>query len=235
MNESIIRLNKIMELADNTNYNIYEFIDYLNDLLTKNELIKYNVKTTTKSSIKIMNIHKSKGLEFPICYFAGLYKSFSKQDLKGDIIYEPNMPLYVPTFNEGIKENIVKLIIKEKMKTLDISEKIRLFYVALTRAKEKMIMFLPVTDDLDERKNADGLVINTIRYKYSSFKDFLNSIPKELEKYTKILDIKELDLTKDYLLLKDKDLLNVEKKSLINLNLKKIILLVKLSLKKLKI
>ncbi len=215
MNESIIRLNKIMELADNTNYNIYEFIDYLNDLLTKSELIKYNVKTTTKSSIKIMNIHKSKGLEFPICYFAGLYKAFSKQDLKGDIIYEPNMPLYIPTFNEGIKENIVKLIIKEKMKTLDISEKIRLFYVALTRAKEKMIMFLPITDDLDERKNADGLVINTIRYNYSSFADFLNSIPKELEKYTKTLDIKELDLTKDYLLLKDKNLLNEEKKSLI--------------------
>lgn len=125
------------------------------------------------------------------------------------------MSLYIPTFNEGIKENIVKLIIKEKMKTLDISEKIRLFYVALTRAKEKMIMFLPITDDLDERKNADGLVINTIRYNYSSFADFLNSIPKELEKYTKTLDIKELDLTKDYLLLKDKNLLNEEKKSLI--------------------
>ena len=203
--ESILKIEKIMELANSNNLDIYQFKDYLEELLTKNELIKFNVESSSSNSVKIMNIHKSKGLEFPICYFAGLYKSFSKQDLKGDIIYMPNMPIYIPIWKEGVYETVLKLLMKDKMTKEDISEKIRLFYVALTRAKEKMILFLPKKELPEERKNSDGVILKTIRYKYSSLASILYSIPSVLKIYGQDLDLNLLGLTKDYMLPKEKE------------------------------
>lgn len=199
--DSTIRIEKILELADNLsseNINIYKFYEYLEDLIKQNEVIKFNLGTNSSNAVKIMNIHKSKGLEFNICYFLGLYKKFSKEDLKGNIIYEKTLPIYMPNNEEGRKETILKLLIKDKLTKDDISEKIRLFYVALTRAKEKMIIILPKKDETSEIKE-NGIVINSIRYKYKSIEDMLNSIPNTLKKYKKEIDISKLGLTKDYL------------------------------------
>ena len=203
MKETTIRIDKIMELSNNYNqlgYTIYEFVNFLEELLTKDEKIKYNLGTSSSNSVKIMNIHKSKGLEFPICYFCGLYKSFSKKDLTSLIIYEKDSPIYIPIFNDGLKENVTKLLIKEKMKKEDISEKIRLFYVALTRAKEKMVFLLPENNTSYEQKNENGIISNSIRYKYKSFADIFYSIPNEISKYIKKIDTNNLNLTKDYLI-----------------------------------
>ena len=203
--ESILKMEKIIELASTSNLDIYEFKNYLDELLNKNELIKFNVGSSSSNAVRIMNIHKSKGLEFPICYFAGLYKSFSKQDLKGDIIYVPDMPIYIPIWKEGVYETILKLLMKDKMTKEDISEKIRLFYVALTRAKEKMILFLPNKELLEERKTNDGVILKTIRYKYSSLASILYSIPSVLKLYREDLDLNTLGLTKDYMIPKEKE------------------------------
>ena len=203
--ESILKIEKIIELASTSNLDIYEFKNYLEELLNKNELIKFNIGASTSNSVRIMNIHKSKGLEFPICYFAGLYKHFSKQDLKGDIIYIPNMPLYIPIWKEGVYETVIKLLMKDKMNKEDISEKIRLFYVALTRAKEKMILFLPDKELPEERKTSEGVILKTIRYKYSSLASILYSIPSVLKIYRKNLDLTTLNLTKDYMIPKEKE------------------------------
>ncbi len=204
--ETITRIDQITKLSENYNkmgQTIYEFQDFLNELLKKEEKIKYNLGTSSNNSVKIMNIHKSKGLEFPICYFCGLYKSFSKKDLTSLLIYEKDSPIYIPIFNEGIKETIIKVLINEKMKKEDISEKIRLFYVALTRAKEKMIFILPEKEEIKEIKNENGVIINRIRYNYKSLADILYSIPIELKKYKKKIDLQELELTKEYLIRKD--------------------------------
>ncbi len=177
---------------------IYQFHEYLEDLIKQNEMIKFNLGTNASNSVKIMNIHKSKGLEFNICYFLGLFKKFSKEDLKGNIIYEKTLPIYMPNNEEGRKETILKLLIKDKLTKDDISEKIRLFYVALTRAKEKMILLLPKKDDEKEIKE-NGIVLDSIRNKYDSISDMLNSLPLTLKKYKKEVNIKDLGLTKDYL------------------------------------
>ncbi len=203
--DSTIRMEKIMELANNLsdlNINIYKFYDYLSDLINKNKVIKFNMGANSANAVKIMNIHKSKGLEFPICYFAGLYKKFSTEDLKGNIIYEKTLPIYTPNRTEGIKETFIKLLIKDKITKEDISEKIRLFYVALTRAKEKIILLLPKIDNKEEQKE-NGVVLDSIRYKYKSLQDMLNSIPKTLERYKKNVDVSSLNLTKDYKKTKD--------------------------------
>lgn len=95
------------------------------------------------SGVSFMTIHKSKGLEFPICYFAGLTKCFNISDLNDLILYDKEYGLLCPYYEEGIRETIIKILVKEKYIKEEISEKIRLFYVALTRAKEKIIFVCP--------------------------------------------------------------------------------------------
>ena len=199
--ESEIRVQKILELADNLSelgYNVFDFKDYLTELLETGETIKFNLGTSASNAVKMMNIHKSKGIEFPVCYFCGLYKSFSKDDLKGIIIYENGLPIYMPNRTNGIQETILKLLIQDKIVKDDISEKIRLFYVALTRAKEKMIFLLPKKDNLHELKE-NGIVYESIRYRYQSLAGMLYSIPNTLKIFTKSLNLDGISLTKDYL------------------------------------
>lgn len=90
-----------------------------------------------------MSVHKSKGLEFPIVFLSGAGKQFNMQDLNEQILLDQDMgfgPKYI-NFKRKIEYNtIAKEAIKIKSKTELLSEEMRLLYVALTRAKEKIII-----------------------------------------------------------------------------------------------
>ncbi len=204
-----IRIQKLLELAvnlSNYGYDIYAFSEYLNNLVESGYEIKYSLGVDNKDSVKIMTIHKSKGLEYHICYFSGLYKAFNISDLKDTFMYSNKYGFIVPYFEEGINYTIYKELLKDSYMNEEISEKIRLFYVALTRAKEKMIMLLPKKETLNIHKEENGALDTSIRFKYKSFADIMYSVKSYLEKYYKDLDISTLDLTKDYLFTKEKDL-----------------------------
>ena len=136
-----------------------------------------------------MTIHKSKGLEFPICYFAGLYKAFNIQDIKNRILYDKTYGFFIPLKKEGLYYPFLKELIKYQFQREEISEKIRLFYVALTRAKEKMIFVLPNKESIQEKR-----LIHS-----KSFADFLYQIWSLLKNYQKDLNIEEMNLNKEYL------------------------------------
>ena len=118
-----------------------EFVDYFNSLNLLSLSIDIPSSTSTFDSVKIMNIFKSKGLEFPIIYCAGLGKEFNQDKYKKDFIISQEFGLIYPN------SNFNKTIIFDKYKALDqkeeLSEKIRLLYVELTRAKEQIICLLP--------------------------------------------------------------------------------------------
>ena len=69
----------------------------------------------------------------------------------------------------------------------EISEKIRLFYVALTRAKEKMIILADLNGEEFNSKNEDGVLEDNIRLKYRSFLDIIQSVQRELGGYVKTI------------------------------------------------
>lgn len=205
----LIRIQKLLELATNLSnygYDIYDFSEYLNNLVTSGYEIKYSLGTDNGNSVKIMTIHKSKGLEYHICYFSGLYKAFNISDLKDSFMYSNKYGFITPYFEEGINYTIYKELLKESYMNEEISEKIRLFYVALTRAKEKMIMLLPKKETSDIKREENGALDISIRLKYKSFADIMYSVKGYLEKYYKELNISVLDLTKNYLFTKEKDL-----------------------------
>ena len=83
-----------------------------------------------------MTIHKSKGLEYPICYFAGFSDQFNTMELNDRIIYDNRYGLVLPYVDDSYKDTIIKTLLKRYIKQEEISERIRLLYVALTRVKE---------------------------------------------------------------------------------------------------
>lgn len=205
----LIRVQKLLEMANNLSnygYDVYTFIEYLNTLVEKGYEIKYSVGIDNSDSVKIMTIHKSKGLEYHICYFSGLYKAFNISDLKDSFIYNNKYGFITPYFDEGINYTIYKELLKDTCIKEEISEKIRLFYVALTRAKETMIMLLPSNEEKNVNKQDNGALDSTVRFKYRSFADIMYSVRMYLSRYYKSIDLNELNLTKDYLFSKQKDL-----------------------------
>ncbi len=192
----IVKINQLRETAINLEelgYTIEDFSNYLKELLTNDYKIEYKVPISSSSSVKVMTIHKSKGLEYPICYFSGLYKQFNISDLKEKFLIDKKIGIMAPYFDEGIEETIYKELLKRNYIEEEISEKIRLFYVALTRAREKIILITPTEED-----NNITSLNKKEELSYRSFSDILNSIKfRTKEKYiTK--NIEDLNLTKEY-------------------------------------
>lgn len=204
----IIRLEYLTNLGldlENSGYDINAFISFIDNIALKNRAIKFSLNKETGNSVKIMTIHKSKGLEYHICYFSGLYAKFNISDLKDKFMYDNNYGLILPINDNGIGDIFYKELVKDNYIKEEISEKIRLFYVALTRAKEKMIMVRPITPDKYYEKNKNGVIINEKRYKYMSFDDIIKSIRSDLDKYSKSIDIEKIQISKDYNLSKKED------------------------------
>ena len=199
---SIIRISKLFDIAanlSNLGYDIYTFSNYLNELLATDYDMKYSATSTGSNSVKIMTIHKSKGLEYHVCYYSGLYKGFNISDLKDRFLFDNKYGIITPYFDKGINESFIKYLVRYHYLEEEVSEKIRLFYVALTRAKETMILLTPKIEeeinDLDENNTIDI----TIRRKYRSFSDIMNSVKHNLIKYYKEIKKEDLNITKQYL------------------------------------
>jgi len=192
MTNNIVSLEYILSLASNlseTGYTINDFYKYLDDIIKMNFDIKFSLNDSSDNSVKIMTIHKSKGLEFSICYYSGLYAKFNISDIKERFIFDNEFGIITPYIDRGIHFTIYKDLLKNRYIKEEISEKIRLFYVALTRAKEKMIL---VSNDLDASDLYDF-----DKLKYMSFYDIVNSI-SNLIINKKNIEINDLKLTKDY-------------------------------------
>ncbi len=200
INSFLAIINYIYDLAESTSnigMNVYDFIDFLNNLKDYKFDIKYKTNIDDTNSVKIMTIHKSKGLEFPICYYSMIYKKFNISDLNEKFLFDNKYGIIVPYYKDGIGETIYKYMVKHEYIKEEISEQIRLFYVALTRAREKIIIISP---DLD-----NSLEVNdNVKLKYRSFYDMLNSI--QLDKYIKKIDFNNIVITKDYKFYKSKNI-----------------------------
>lgn len=189
-------LIKVAENCDKLGYQIKDFYEYLNEVLEEGLDITLALNKENSNSVKIMTIHASKGLEFPVCYFSGLSKKFNIDDLKHLFYFQDKYGFILPYFDNGPRSTILKTLLKNNYIKEEISERIRLFYVALTRAREKIILVTNLEETVIVKEN--GIVDDSIRLKYLSFIDILNSVYPSLEKYIKQIDLSTINLTKNY-------------------------------------
>ncbi len=187
-------LDNLLHLADNMSklgYTINDFYNYLDNISTSDMDIKFE-KAKNPDAVKLMTIHKSKGLEFNICYYPGLSAKFNDADLKDRFCYSNNIGIISPIFDNGIRSTIYKELYRDEYKKELISEKIRLFYVALTRAKEKMILLTSLTDEDEIYDDVPSYRKNT----YNTFLDIVNSLQNKL--YSHVININSVNCTHDY-------------------------------------
>ena len=207
--EHITTLDSIKKIAQNQDelgYTPYDFYNYLNEVLEKGLDIKVKINKGDKSAVKIMTIHASKGLEYPICYYTGLSKKFNIDDLKNKFYFDKKYGIITPYIDEKENQTIIKNLLKNEYIKEEISEKLRLFYVALTRAREKMIIVTSIKPkDIREK----SVIEDSIRLNYRSFKDIIDSASTLLEDYIVNIDNEKLNLTKKYNLSNKKT--NIEK------------------------
>ncbi|WP_026652960.1 helicase-exonuclease AddAB subunit AddA [Butyrivibrio proteoclasticus] len=119
--------------------------------------------------VRIMSIHKSKGLEFPVVFVAGLSKGFNKMDTQGDLITDMDLGIGVRCIDSKLRvkyDTLKRLIIADKMVMDCLGEELRVLYVALTRAKEKLYLtacFKDVATTVDKALKEIALIAaNTV-------------------------------------------------------------------------
>lgn len=208
INKDITRISNLIDIASSLNdmgYNIEEFINYLEEINNLGLSVKYKTDTGSADSVKIMNIHKSKGLEFSLCYFTGMTNKFTIKEISSKFIFDNTYGIILPYLSDKeLTDTITKGIYKYHYLLEEVSEKIRLFYVALTRCREKMIIVAPLESN---EQSYNSLVPFNKRIKYRSFLDILKSI-KITDKY--IIN-KTAAYTKDYELSKITNIKKEEK------------------------
>lgn len=195
------RLETLYNLSNNLNelgYTIYDFRDYLNNIIEIGIDIKYSSYKDNSDSVKVMTIHKSKGLEYPVCYFADINHKFNISDMKDLVIADKKYGLLLPATVEE-NNSIIKELYKNSYLKEEISEKIRLFYVALTRAREKIIIILPSMETFKYEKDENGVILSLLRKKFIKLSDLIYGIKEYLPEYFESINIEKLNLSKNYL------------------------------------
>ncbi len=199
-------IDYILKLSSSVSniYTVDEFINYLDNITIGDLDIKYSLSKEDEDGVYLMTIHKSKGLEFPVVYFAGLDKAFNILELKDKFLFSKDYGFVLPYKDKNLKTLFSKTLLKNSYIKDEISEKLRLFYVALTRAKEKMIFVMNFKNDKDY-VYVNEVVEDFERINYRSFADMIHSINKVVMPYLKNVDITSLNLRKDYQYAKKSD------------------------------
>ncbi|HKM33953.1 MAG TPA: helicase-exonuclease AddAB subunit AddA [Lachnospiraceae bacterium] len=152
-------LTKAATFEKNSYYGLYHFIRYMEKL--EKYSVDYGEANTLDENadvVRIMSIHKSKGLEFPVAFVAGLSKRFNIQDTTQALIVDMDMGIGVDYVNSDMRirnKTLRKNVLATKIKLENLAEEIRVLYVAMTRAREKLIMTATsqlTEDQLDELK-----------------------------------------------------------------------------------
>ena len=122
-------------------FNFINFIDRLKS--SKGDMGSAKILSENDNVVRIMSIHKSKGLEFPVVFISGCGKKFNLQDMNKSILLHQDLgfgPDVVDYKRRLSWPSAAKEAIKEKVRTETLSEEMRILYVALTRAREKLII-----------------------------------------------------------------------------------------------
>lgn len=159
----------------NFNYCISEYLNFLEDSTREQKVV---AGVTSDDVVTITTMHSSKGLEWPVVLIPNLSASFSGKNTTSDIVLNEELGVGVKYFDKISRKSYPSVffdVVKSSNKDSDFSEKIRLLYVALTRAKNRLIL-IGTTEKLDYKQYKNDREIK----KTSNFLNLIvNSLPAE--------------------------------------------------------
>lgn len=191
---------KASDFEKTSYFGLFHFIRYME------QLEKYDVDygeagvlDENADVVRIMSIHKSKGLEFPITFVSGLSKRFNMQDANQSLVVDMDLGLatdYVDSKRRVRNKTLRRNVLSRKMREDNLAEELRVLYVALTRAKEKLIMTATLENAAEKWELQQQMPGERLSYldfiEAGSYLDFLMPIlPKESVKVS-VVGVEEL-------------------------------------------
>lgn len=167
-------LNMLLKKAEDygkTSYKgLFHFVRYI-EFLQKYEVDfgEANLLDENDDTVRIMSIHKSKGLEFPICFAAGMSKKINYQDARAGVVLDVDYGIGIDRVDTKLRTKratLLKRAAAQKLMMESLAEEMRIFYVALTRAEEKIIM-TGVVKDAEKKLSEEVFLTQAV-----SFLDF---------------------------------------------------------------
>lgn len=136
-----------------------DFIGFIDRLIDNKTSLPSDstVDAQALNGVRVLSVHKSKGLEYPVCFLAGTAKKFNKTDLRSDVLIDSRAGLGIKR-KAGVcrYDTLPRLAVEIEIERNEIAEELRVLYVALTRAREKLIVVgsMAKTDSFIEKTTA---------------------------------------------------------------------------------
>lgn len=175
-----ILLDRANQFENTSIKGLFNFIKFIEKLeRSKGDMGAAKILGENDNVVRIMSIHKSKGLEFPVVITAGLGKKFNLRDVSDDVLLHKDLGLG-PKFTDldlrTNRDTIAKLAMKDKIKTESLSEEMRILYVALTRAVDKLILVGSVGRLVNQVKKWSKNISPYMLYSAQTYIDWIGTV-----------------------------------------------------------
>ena len=122
---------------------LYRFLRFLEELETESDLGQPSVLGAGEDVVRIMSVHRSKGLEFPVVFLPDLGKKINLRDITGRVLVDRVRYLGLPAVDEAKQvryPSLASVLVSDRLRQQTMAEELRVLYVAATRAKEHLIL-----------------------------------------------------------------------------------------------
>ena len=156
------------------------FISYINELIENKKVPSLTNEDTDANAVKLITAHKSKGLEFPVCFICNTKSSFNLEDTKPNLLYNSRVGIALKLALEGGMARLntpMREAVALQIQNAQIEEEMRILYVALTRARERLYITAHTRSRL-EKLEEDSLLCSSYAsdFKVKTCKNWLSMI-----------------------------------------------------------
>jgi len=144
-----ILLDRALEFQQTSIKGLFQFIEFMEKIKQgSDDFGAAKILGEKENVVRLMSIHKSKGLEFPVVFLAGLGKQFNKMDIRSNMLMHKDLglgPKFVDLETRTYRDTLGKVAMKDVIEGENLSEEMRILYVALTRAEDKLVLSASVS------------------------------------------------------------------------------------------
>lgn len=177
-------LDALVDMAlsfERTSYKgLFDYIRYIEKLKKyDDDQGEASIYSDQDDLVRVMSIHKSKGLQFPVVFLSGMGRKFNKQDLNAKMLIDSEYGIgcnYIDLENKVKIPSLKRTAIREKLETDQLGEELRVLYVGMTRAVNKLILTATVSDSeklLSKYKSSEGELSSTTVRNASCYLDWI--------------------------------------------------------------
>lgn len=159
---------------------LYNFISFVNEIIAEKKQLSLGEMSEEDEGVTVMTAHHSKGLEYPVCFLCGAGSNYNDMDTRGELLFDPELGVatkFVDSTGMLLVGNPVFDILASNIKKRQAEEEMRILYVALTRARERLYVTAAPMARVDNLlKRAEGLAKYADKYYVLSQKNYISLI-----------------------------------------------------------